>query len=142
MLQCFNASAADQSYDSATNTVVAIRASRKNAWNVVKTRRHKLNRAYVFDSDATDILVMGTLLQGLANGQSLSSEWVARICFQQMPGESLKIRSHQVWAVCCNGARFPSYIHMANTRDISPGFRRWTKSHARSVESRMRVVHG
>lgn len=85
-----------------TDLVPEIRNSRQHAWKVIKTRLHKLTRVYVFDSDATDLLVIGTAVQGLANGKSVSGEWVARICLEQTsPAGSLKIKSHQVWAVRC-----------------------------------------
>lgn len=68
---------------------------------MIKTRCHKLSRVYVFDSKATDLLITGTVDQGLVNGKSVAGEWVARICLKQAGGDNLKIESHQVWAVCC-----------------------------------------
>lgn len=84
------------------SSVLEIRNSRTKAWDVIKTRSHKLMRVYAFDSDANDLLAIGSAVQGLANGKSISGEWVARIRFEeeQAAGGKLKIELHQVWAVC------------------------------------------
>lgn len=66
---------------------------------MTKTRLHKLTRVYVFEPEAMDLLVIGTAVQGLVNGNSVLGEWVARIRFDQAsPTGSPKIKSHQVWA--------------------------------------------
>ncbi|KIW13564.1 hypothetical protein PV08_08752 [Exophiala spinifera] len=75
-----------------------IQKSRDNGWSVIKTRCHKLIRVYAFDSSATDLLIIGSAVQGLANGKSVSGEWAARICLDQGAEDSVKIKSHQVWA--------------------------------------------
>jgi hypothetical protein len=102
------------------NPTLEIQSSRQHAWNAAKTRSHKLIRVYVFDSDATDLMVVGTVVQGLVNGKSVSGEWAARILLERGPVGNFKIKLHHVWAVCCVvTSTTPPLYQSANIHEIT-----------------------
>lgn len=66
---------------------------------MIKERSHRLIGIYVTDSDATDLMVTGTVVQGLANGKTFSGEWAARVRLEQGSDNVDKINLHHAFAV-------------------------------------------
>jgi len=71
----------------------ALRHSRDKAWTIIQSRRHTVQRVYVHDAEAKDLLIIGTVAMGFPNGKELASEFTARILFA---GD--KIKNYNVWA--------------------------------------------
>lgn len=67
----------------------------------------------MFDDAATDLMVLGTVEQGLANGKSVSTKWAARLCVEQGPDGVLKLKSHEIYGVCS-----PSILHLTSNQVI------------------------
>jgi hypothetical protein len=56
---------------------------------------------YVHDTHGRDLLLIGRVGMGLANGKSVSGEFVARVLLDESAEEGKpRIKLYQVWAVC------------------------------------------
>ncbi|KAJ2893456.1 5PTase [Zalerion maritima] len=56
-----------------------IRGSRKNAWQVIATRRHKILKVYTSDQDGSDLLFVAHVEMGLRNGKTVDGEFAGRL---------------------------------------------------------------
>lgn len=80
---------------------VEIRKCREHAWNVIKKRRHSVQRVYTHDSQCSDLMLIGNVEMDLIDGRSVAMEFTARIVLATDTTSGLKFRSYQVWAVGC-----------------------------------------
>ncbi|EXJ71832.1 uncharacterized protein A1O5_04333 [Cladophialophora psammophila CBS 110553] len=75
-----------------------IRESRDSAWAAVKARRHLINKVYVSDSKADDLLFIGHVTMNLRNGKEVAGEFTGRVKIAN-PGQSPRLSLYQLWAV-------------------------------------------
>jgi hypothetical protein len=71
--------------------------SRKNAWSIVKKRKHSVKRVYVHNTDFSDLMLLGSVEMTVADGQSVDMEFTARMVVQL--GPPARLQSYEVWAV-------------------------------------------
>ena len=78
---------------------IAIRTCRKEAWKIVKARRHEIERVYVHDAKALDLQLVVKVTMTLSNGKDIESEFIARMLLQEQPEGNVKIKLYTVVAV-------------------------------------------
>jgi len=66
---------------------------------VVAKRSHSVLRVYAHDADCSDIMLLGSVDMGLANGRSVEMEFAARMVIARDAASSSKLELYQVWAV-------------------------------------------
>ncbi|RSM06687.1 hypothetical protein CEP52_005564 [Fusarium oligoseptatum] len=75
-----------------------IRLSRRNAWDKITSRKHRVLKVYICGPDADDLLFTGHAEMEFKNGQRVASEYAGRIRVTRSQGENPKISHYQVWA--------------------------------------------
>lgn len=63
-------------------------------------------RVYAFDSSSLDLLLIGNVEMGLANGKDILEEFTARVLISPEKSGRLRIDLYQVWAVCISFFNF------------------------------------
>lgn len=82
----------------ADEALLAIANSRKHAWDVITSRRHKVVKVYASDPEGLDLLLIGKLTAGVGNGKEAMVGFVARIIMQKT-AKGLRIMRYEVWSV-------------------------------------------
>lgn len=80
-------------------TQSAIYESRLQAWNTVKSRNHTIHKVYTNKTDASDMLILGSLASTLTNGRSFDMEFAAQALFHDTASDPVEAKSYKVWAV-------------------------------------------
>jgi hypothetical protein len=57
-------------------------------------------RVYAHDAKALDLLLIGNVEMGLANGKTVAGEFTARALLADVEPGKPRIKLYQVWAVC------------------------------------------
>jgi hypothetical protein len=83
----------------------------------MKTRHHKILKAYMSGPDGSDLLLLGEVEVGLSNGTSVLSEFAARIKIGVNGAGEPRIQLYQAWAVS-----YSSLINCSCQPVASPSF--------------------
>jgi hypothetical protein len=75
-----------------------IQQFREGAWDTITRRKHTLIKAYVSDSDPHDVMVLGTVMFGHKNGNSITQEYLGNFLLSPTENGPL-IRHYQAWLV-------------------------------------------
>jgi hypothetical protein len=100
----------------------------------MKTRHHRIFKAYMSGPDGSDLLLLGEVEVGLSNGISILSEFAARIKIGVNGTGEPRIQLYHVWAVSpssiikcsCQLVASPSFLGLTT----SAGLCARLKSHA------------
>ncbi|KAH7133892.1 hypothetical protein EDB81DRAFT_887701 [Dactylonectria macrodidyma] len=71
-----------------------IRKSRENAWKLIKVRHHVIQKVYAYDSDAADVMLIGTVEMVLQNDRKVKGEFTGQIVFDGS-GDRTRIKVYQ-----------------------------------------------
>jgi hypothetical protein len=77
----------------------AIRRCRDNAWTVVKSRKHFINKVYSCNARADDLLLLGRAQMHLANGNDVDGEFAGRMEISEPSGDNPRVHYYAVWGV-------------------------------------------
>ncbi|KAH6697411.1 hypothetical protein F5X68DRAFT_226786 [Plectosphaerella plurivora] len=76
----------------------AIINSRKSAWDAIDRRDHEVLRVYTGAAGYNDILIIGRLTVDFKSGKQVTSEFIARIEFEEGTQSTPKAKLYQIWA--------------------------------------------
>jgi hypothetical protein len=81
------------------NYDVELRRCRDNAWKVIRKRRHEIQKIYVANAEAADLLLLGRVGAELNSGKTITSEFAARLVIDNADITLPKVKLYQVFLV-------------------------------------------
>jgi hypothetical protein len=83
--------------------ILDIAASRENAWKVVESRKHTIDRAFFGQGESPEIVIIGSLFLTFRNGKSLDSPFATHLKLEVASASTSQplISFMEVYTVSC-----------------------------------------
>ncbi|QKX62291.1 uncharacterized protein TRUGW13939_09450 [Talaromyces rugulosus] len=75
-----------------------IAATHKDQMASIKGRRHRVDKVYTCNDKADDLLLIGSVERYLYNGQTLETDWAARLVIDNASSEHPRLKLFNAWS--------------------------------------------